>query len=348
MRIIIIDNSIDFNGKSLNLKAIDSFQKNLIYFSEALFERKHEVFVYNNTTSEEKVSGVNWKNYSKIENTNPKCDILIVMQDPDLLNIKISAKLKYFWLIRPLIEKEYKNTLIKLLKGKFEILFENHSIIDMLPHTFQKLPKHYFQTGVLKDYFSVKYLNYSKANALVTAHPLRGVEWLIDLWCNFIYDKIPWAELHIYSNLLSQERLSKNIKIRNLQLKILSKKNTGIVLKKPVSQIKFLGILSNYRVHLNPSVNNEAQLNTILESQASGIPVVSRINNSIYNCLYDNETGYITNNENKFAKKTIEILTNKNLFVNLSNNCRLNTNIKLWSDVALDFERKVNENFIHR
>ena len=43
-------------------------------------------------------------------------------------------------------------------------LFENHNIIDMMPHTFQYISKYHFKTGICKDYFTVKHLNFSKTS----------------------------------------------------------------------------------------------------------------------------------------------------------------------------------------
>ena len=87
---------------------------------------------------------------------------------------------------------------------------------------------------------------------------------------------------------------------------------------------------------------------SILESQAAGIPVVSRVNGNIEDSIYNNETGYITNDINKFANKTISLLNDNTLFVRISNNARLNNRIKNWKDIVENFERNLNENIIHR
>ena len=47
MRIIFIDNSINFTASSLNLKALDSLQKILINFSLELARNNHEIVFYN-------------------------------------------------------------------------------------------------------------------------------------------------------------------------------------------------------------------------------------------------------------------------------------------------------------
>ena len=54
MRIIFIDNSINFTAYSLNLKALDSLQKILINFAVELSKNNHEVIFYNKTEKEKK------------------------------------------------------------------------------------------------------------------------------------------------------------------------------------------------------------------------------------------------------------------------------------------------------
>ena len=117
---------------------------------------------------------------------------------------------------------------------------------------------------------------------------------------------------------------------------------------KPQIEKDFVKTLSNYRVHLNPSNDNNTLALSLLESQAKGIPVISKKNNDIYNHIYHNETGFITNNQNIFSQKIIDLLTDNNLFIRMSNNSKLNNKVNKWKDVIDKFEEKVYENIIHR
>ena len=123
-------------------------------------------------------------------------------------------------------------------------------------------------------YFQNNKYDVASCKALVTAHPPRGLDWLIEIWVNIISLKLPWAEMHVYSQTLSKNKFIKNTKINNLKLKIIKYKNNGIYVIKPLAEPEFLKNLINYKVHLNPSNNNSSL--SVLESQAAGIPVVSR------------------------------------------------------------------------
>ena len=66
MHFVFLENSIDFTSSSLNLKAIDSFQRALIHFSKELVIRNHKVTIYNNTAISKSENGIDWLHFSEI------------------------------------------------------------------------------------------------------------------------------------------------------------------------------------------------------------------------------------------------------------------------------------------
>jgi len=56
MHFVFLENSIDFTSSSLNLKAIDSFQRVLIHFCKELVRRNHKVTFFNNINIKEFIS----------------------------------------------------------------------------------------------------------------------------------------------------------------------------------------------------------------------------------------------------------------------------------------------------
>ncbi len=346
MRIIFIDNSTDLTSTSLNLKALDSMQKILINFSKELSNKNHKVIIYNNTNHKKIEKGVVWKNISDLN--HDIADILILVQDTDLLKYKIKAKVKFLLLHYKPPEDLDKDILVNLIKQKFCILYSNNYVISSLPDNYNYIPKLQLKIGVSKNYTEAKFNNSTYANAFVTTHPLKGLDWLIDLWIRYVHTKIPWAELHIYSKLLEQNKPSNNIKIRNLKLTLDLNKNSGIFVKSPLPQKEFISQIAKYKLHLCPSLDNDLQYLSILESQACGIPVIARETGSIYDCIYNNETGYIVRDRLSFSRKIIQVLNDNKLFSTLRNNSKLNNHVISWKDAVTNFERKVNENTFYR
>ncbi len=93
------------------------------------------------------------------------------------------------------------------------------------------------------------------------------------------------------------------------------------------SQIKLMGPTSNIEdVLLSSSINlntseNEGFPMTILEAYACGVPTVSLVfGESIYESIIDNKTGFVCNNEEEFKDKLKELMDNKELLIEFSNN----------------------------
>lgn len=348
MHFVFIENSIDFTSSTINLKAIDSFQKNLIHFSKELVRRKHKVTIYNNTAVNIYEDGIDWINISQSSRESINADVLIICDDKDYLELTISAKLKLFWINSNINLVGYKNILVNLIKNKFIILYNSEDLASSFPNNFRYVPKIKFKIGISSDFLENQNFNINNCNALVTAHPLRGLDWLLDIWTKIISVKVPWAEMHIYSHILFKKNFVRDVKINNLKLKLFKYKNSGIYIKKPQVENEFIQTLSNYRVHLNPSNHISAIPLSLIESQARGLPIISRENSVVYDYVYHNETGFITDDPNNFAKKTIDLLTDNSLFLRMRSNAKLNNKINDWKTVIESFEKKVNENIIHR
>lgn len=346
MQIIFLENSLNLTSSSINFKALDSIEKIIINFSLALSFKGYKVTIYNRANHENTNRDVVWKNISDLN--NDEADILIIFQDIELLKYKVKAKIKFLFLHYKPTEELDNNLLVNLINKKFCILYSNNYLISKLPHNFNYVPKIHFKLGVDDIYRETKIFNSQYSNVFVTTHPAKGLDWLLDLWLKYIHPKVPWAELHIYSKLLNQSKTTNNIKIRNLKLTLELNKNCGIVVKQPLPQNKFVSELAKYKLHLCPSTDNDVQYLSILESQAIGIPVVARETGSLYECIYNSETGYIVKDKENFARKVIQVLSDNKLFFTLSNNSKLNNHVISWKDVVKNFERKLNENTFYR
>ena len=117
MHFVFLENSNDFTSSSLNLKAIDSFQRALIHFCKELVRRNHRITIFNSTSINKSEDGIDWINFSEISNFSDDPDVFIICNDTDFLDITINAKLKLFWINSNINVFNYKNILISLLKN---------------------------------------------------------------------------------------------------------------------------------------------------------------------------------------------------------------------------------------
>ena len=68
MYFVFLENSSDFTSSSLNLEAIDSFQRVLIHFCKELVRRNHRVTFFNSTSINKSEDGIDWMHFSEISN----------------------------------------------------------------------------------------------------------------------------------------------------------------------------------------------------------------------------------------------------------------------------------------
>ena len=77
MHFVFLENSNDFTSSSLNLKAIDSFQRALIHFCKELVRRNHRVTVFNGTLINKSEDGIDWVHFSEVSNFSDKPDVFM-------------------------------------------------------------------------------------------------------------------------------------------------------------------------------------------------------------------------------------------------------------------------------
>ena len=154
-----------------------------------------------------------------------------MVQELELLEYKIKSKIKFLLLHYKTDNYLNKETLIKILKQKICLLYTSNYVVNSLPENFQYVPKVKLKIGVDRRFIESKNISLNNSNVFVTTHPLNGVDWLIDLWLKYVNLKLPWVELHIYSNLLGKNAITRNIKIRNIKLTLELNKGSGIFIK---------------------------------------------------------------------------------------------------------------------
>ncbi|GIR46852.1 MAG: hypothetical protein CM15mP56_4280 [Alphaproteobacteria bacterium] len=158
MHFVFLEISSDFTSSSLNLKAIDSFQRALIHFCKELVRRNHKITFFNSTSINKSEDGIDWLHFSEISNLSDEPDVFIVCNDTDFLDITINAKIKLFWINSNINIFEYKKIMVSLLKNKFIILYNSDSLVSSLPHNFKYIPKIKFQIGVNNSFLKIKTL----------------------------------------------------------------------------------------------------------------------------------------------------------------------------------------------
>jgi glycosyltransferase involved in cell wall biosynthesis len=176
--------------------------------------------------------------------------------------------------------------------------------------------------------------------AVVTTHPLMDLEWLVRLWVGEIRRRITDAELHVYSATLDQGALGGKVpeRVRPVFDLVMKAKRDGVVVERPRADPDMAEAFRAARVHLYPGAANEVYCSTLAESQAVGVPAVSRRFAAAGERIRDSETGFLVPDDEAFASCAILLLMNDDVFRARSDEARTHQRRRTWDAAAAEFE----------
>ena len=99
--------------------------------------------------------------------------------------------------------------------------------------------------------------------------------------------------------------------------------------------------MKNMRVHLYPSHNTEVGAFTLSESQALGLPAVTRNIGVAPRRIIDGKTGFISDDHQSFADFSIRFLDDMPAFQRASAEAKKNNN-RSWNKVAQEFIKVIS------
>ena len=338
MLITIADDTFSFNSETPDLKPMGPSEKSVSRLARSLVSLGNLVRVYNKIEKAIVSDGVSWIPLDQVNAS--QTDILIAHNNPKLLELIPDSKKKILWLTKAASYLTNTSMLHATVRSNPIIVCQGEGHGSSIPNNYNV-----FVTKVISNAVSDVFLNLkdSKPNitpsAVVTTHPLNGLDWLLDIWNQKIHPRLPWAELHIFSSILNKGISGGSIDIR-LE-KILNKISTsqsGIKVFNPLADPQMSKKLTEYRVHLYPSMTSTPWAGTLAESQAVGIPAISRPFSSVGEHIVNGKTGYITADKNQFSEYAYRLLNDISAFTQMSENCKFIKKRRDWNDVAKEFE----------
>ena len=151
--------------------------------------------------------------------------------------------------------------------------------------------------------------------------------------------KLPWAELHIYSNIIHKSLLGEAVpEIYDAIVKKVEK-NLSYNIKVNAPKVDKLMIeeIKDMRVHLYPSHKFEVSAFSLSETQALGMPAIVRPLGAATEKIYNGKTGFIAENEKLFSEYVIKLLSDLTYFKSVNKESK---SLKLgrdWNKVAEEF-----------
>lgn len=340
MLVTFIDDSVPFDGHSPTNHPLGGAEKSVVGLANVFAQRGHTVRVYNRCDFPVVADGVSWQPIDECQAS--QTDWLIVHRNPSLFRMIPDASRRAILLSAPADTLGKAESIGPLKQYKPAMILQGLAHSLLIPPALQSFSAATVLLGVAECYRKAAPMApVNPPRAVVTTHPLRGLEWLLDVWRQRVHTKLPWAELHVYSAVLEKGSLGAKVSesIKPILDQALAAESCGVRLKRPLADPEMVDVYRQARVHLYPSSSRDVLCNTLAESQAVGLPGVARPIGAADERLRNGETGYLAPDEESFANLAIRLLDDVDMFNRLSEQARAQQRNTSWDRAAEEIER---------
>ena len=332
MKLLFINNSlINLNNKNIN--KVGGIEHCNIELAQGLSRLGHEVTLVSKIKNKQKFNNI----------TNLPFNYLTSIQNNNLYDIVISSNysqafkykqksIKVLWMHNELqIEKSLrKKQLLPIILNNPHVVFVSNYLKQLTTSLYPFKSKTIIPNGCSKLFLNNKRNKNIKPIFIWTVKRDRGLDKIIDIWCQIIFKKLPLAELHVHG------------------LNVPKKQNINIDYDK--FNIKFFGIVSRdflankykYSTAMLHPGYDETFCISALEALASGLPVITFNRTALAERVINNVNGYIVETFEDMAVKAINLAVNKSQLSKLSNNAIKSSKKFCWNNVAHTWNKYLN------
>ncbi len=340
MLVTFLDDTVPFDGHSSNSRPLGGPQKAIAALAAAMAKRGHVVRVYNNCEFPVVVDDVSWRNIDECDAV--RTDWLIAHRNPKLLGLVPDAERRALWLSAPARGLDNGESYSIVNQHKPVIVLQGLFHSSTVPPIYNSQRTALIIGGVGDLYREAAAMTpATPPKAVVTVHPRAGLGWLLNLWIEHVFPRVPWAELHVFSAILDRGQLGAAVPddIRPILERATNAANQGVRIMRPLSDPDMVEAYRTARAHLYPGSENDVTCSTLAESQAVGLPAVVRALGAASERIRNGQTGYVAPDDEAFANLAVRLLDDGDTFRKLSDAARDSQRGRSWDKVTEEFER---------
>jgi glycosyltransferase involved in cell wall biosynthesis len=334
-KVVMADDGIAFDGPTAERGPLGGAETAFAALAEALARRGHQVAVRNRCLAALCHNGVDWAPLS--EGVPPACDLYIGSRGHRVIGLVRQARRRLFWLHNPASYLKKPRNLWRLAQYRPILIttgsYHATTVPDWLPCGGREIIPY----GMLNGFRAAAPREPPPPRAIFTSNPLRGLDWLLDLWVARIAPAVPHAELHIYAGqtVYGSARASRMDEILARAERLASH---GVRRLAPVGRVKLAAALSDARVMLYRGDPGETFCLALAEAQAMGVPAIVQPLGSAPERVIDGATGRVAEDEDAFAAAAIAVLRDDALWREWHLAALANQGGASWDAVAGRFE----------
>lgn len=339
-KIAFLDDSFPFTGASLRSGPLGGIQTATVMLAETLAARGHHVTVHGMVSSDEKHYDVLYR--PLLTPWGEHYDLLISNCVAKLFPY-VSGSKKALWMHGPAKYLRKPRHLLPYLVHRPKVIFLGHYHRDTWPRWIPLFSSAIIPHGVGEPFIDApEQPTPPQPNAIFLSNPRRHLDWVLKVWAEQIFPKMPEAQLHIYAG-RSNYGSRRDDKLDKALASIDDYARFGVTLHHPLPKNELAEAMQESRVMLYRGDLGETFCFAAAEAQAVGVPLITAGIGSLKERVIDGKTGFLREDEAGFASAVLELLNNDALWRTQHDAARAYTRETLpWDKVAAAWEKLFN------
>jgi glycosyltransferase involved in cell wall biosynthesis len=335
--VVMADDGIVFDGAMAEAGPLGGAETAFVALAEALAARGHQVEARSRCAAPLRHRGVNW---TPVDDVVPEsCDLYIGNRGPRMIGLVPRPRRRLLWLHNPAgyLGKPRMAARIAWYRPVIVTTGAYHAstVPDWIPCGGRKVIPY----GVLDRFRHAEKREPPPPRAVFTSNPLRGLDWLLDLWVSRIRPAVPEGELHVYAGPAVYGGAEKDA--RDMEA-VLSRAEAlgghGVRRYAPVGREALVQVLTEARSMLYRGDPGETFCLSLAEAQALGVPAVVTPLGAVGERVADGESGRVARSDDEFVEAAIAVLRDDALWRRWHAGALATQRGLSWDDVAVPYE----------
>src|SRR5438477_10512470 len=195
--VVMADDGIAFDGATAEAGPLGGAETAFVALAEALAARGHHVEARSNCHAPLCHNGVAWAPLAS--GVPEECDLYIGNRGHRVIGLVPEAKRRLFWLHNPAGYLKKPRFLCRLAWYQPTLVTTGRYHAATVPRSVVLNGLGIIPYGVLDSFRHAELREPPPPRAVFSSNPLRGLDWLLDLWAERMAPALPDAELHIYA-----------------------------------------------------------------------------------------------------------------------------------------------------
>lgn len=304
--VVMADDGIAFDGAMAERGPLGGAETAFVALAEALAARGHQVEARSNCAAPVRHNGVGW---APLASGVPEtCDLYIGNRGHRVIGLSRPRR-RLFWLHNPAHYLRKPRNVLRLAWYRPILVSTGAYHASTIPAWVPDGGRAIIPYGILDRFRHAEAREPPPPRAVFTSNPLRGLDWLLDLWTTRIRPAIPEAELHIYAGAAVYGGAVKGASaMADVLARAESLAAEGVRRYAPVGRDALVEVLSAARVMLYRGDPGETFCLALGEAQALGVPAVVTPLGSVGERVLDGITGRVAETDDAFVEAAVAAL----------------------------------------